>query len=222
MRAAPVLSDDTLSIRPWADPVIDAVGLDPRSPYVERFWLSTLGPSTTLLLRRIAGGFETSPDGFTLPLSDTARELGVGHMGGRSSPFVRSLTRLCQFDLAQPSGPGILAVRRRVPPLNRRQVARLPESLQVAHQRWQEAELGEPAHDQLKRRARQLAMSMAQLGEDAVAIERQLARWRFHPALCRQAAVWAWAEHAKTQLPGPGDDASRPTIGPGGNDPVEP
>ncbi len=28
-----------LSIRPWPDGVIDALGHDPRSLYVERFWL---------------------------------------------------------------------------------------------------------------------------------------------------------------------------------------
>ena len=39
----------TLAIRPWPDPVIDAVGHDPRSSYVEHFWLGVLGPSTTWL-----------------------------------------------------------------------------------------------------------------------------------------------------------------------------
>lgn len=34
----------TVHVTPWPDPVIDAVGHDARSPYVERFWLSILGP----------------------------------------------------------------------------------------------------------------------------------------------------------------------------------
>ena len=197
MRAAPVLVTDTLAIRPWPDPVIDAVGHDPRSDYVERFWLSVLGPSTTWLLRRIAAGLEERPAGFDLPLNETAAELGVGHMGGRNSPFVRALGRLCTFELAQPSGEAILAVRRKVPPLNRRQVNNLPEALQDAHRRWQEGELADRGPEQLRRRARQLALSMVELGEPADAVERQLAKWRFHPALCREAAVWAWAEHEK-------------------------
>ena len=37
-----------LLVRPWIDPVLDEVGHDPRSPYVERFWLSSLGPSSTV------------------------------------------------------------------------------------------------------------------------------------------------------------------------------
>src|SRR5438132_13015805 len=95
------MSVDVLEIRPWPDPVIDALGHDPRSSYVEQFWLGILGPSTTWLLRRIATGLESSPGGFELPLADTARALGLGHMGGRNSPFVRALSRLGQFDLAQ-------------------------------------------------------------------------------------------------------------------------
>ena len=35
----------TLTIRPWNDPVIDALGHDPRSRYAETFWLPTLGPT---------------------------------------------------------------------------------------------------------------------------------------------------------------------------------
>jgi hypothetical protein len=199
MRAAPVLVDDSLTIRPLPDPVIDAVGFDPRSDYVERFWLGILGPSTLLLLRRIAAALEQSPSGFALPLHDTARELGVGHMGGRNSPFVRALGRLCTFDLAAPGGEGVLAVRRRVPPLNRRQIVHLPEVLQEAHRRFQESELRQqqPPHEQLRQRARQLALSMVQLGEEPSAIESQLLRWRFHPALCREAATWAMAEHGR-------------------------
>ena len=53
--SVPELPPLTLPIVPWVDPVIDSLGFDPRSTYVETFWLGILGPSTTLLLRRIAG-----------------------------------------------------------------------------------------------------------------------------------------------------------------------
>src|SRR4051795_11441772 len=65
----------TLSIRPWPDGVIDALGHDPRSQYVERFWLGILGPSTTWLLRRFAAGLEDEPAGYDLQLADTAQAL---------------------------------------------------------------------------------------------------------------------------------------------------
>jgi hypothetical protein len=35
-----------LRVEPWPDPVIDEVGHDPRSSYVETFWLPVLGPTT--------------------------------------------------------------------------------------------------------------------------------------------------------------------------------
>src|SRR5947208_16308105 len=64
MRATlPQLTTETLHIRPWPDPVIDAVGHDPRSTYVERFWLGVLGPSTPWLIRRIADGPDDQPAG---------------------------------------------------------------------------------------------------------------------------------------------------------------
>ncbi|MDP9070516.1 MAG: hypothetical protein M3N68_04390 [Actinomycetota bacterium] len=193
----PAPTTDTLTIRPWPDEVIDALGHDPRSRYVEIFWLGILGPSTTWLLRRLVAGLEASPAGFDLPLADTARCLGLGDKGGRHSPFMRSLARLVQFDLAQAQGDPVLAVRRKVPPLNRRQVLRLPASLQAEHQALQEANLRTPAVEQQRRRSRQLALSLLELGEDLEAAERQLLRWRFHPALAREASAWAWSRHRR-------------------------
>ncbi len=188
---------ETLTIRPWPDPVIDSLGHDPRSHYVETYWLGILGPSTTWLLRRLVFGLEANPAGFELPLGDTARCLGLGDKGGRNSPFMRALTRLVQFDLAQPHGDPVLAVRRKVPPLNRRQVMRLPAALQAQHLAMQETDLRTPAVEGLRRRGRQLALSLLELGEDLEAAERQLLRWRYHPALARESAAWAWDRHRR-------------------------
>ena len=188
---------DTLAIRPWPDPVIDSLGHDPRSHYVETYWLGILGPSTTWLLRRLVAGLEAAPAGFDLPLGETARCLGLGDKGGRHSPFMRALTRLVQFDLAQPHGDPVLAVRRKVPPLNRRQVQRLPTVLQEKHQAMQEADLRVPAVESMRRRGRQLALSLLELGEDLETAERQLLRWRYHPALARESAAWAWDRHRR-------------------------
>lgn len=191
-----------LTIKPWPDPVIDQVGHDPRSAYVERFWLGVLGPSTTWLLRRMAAGLERSPAGFDLPLADTARSLGLGS-DGRHSPFIRALGRVCQFELGQPQDAGVLAVRRKLPPLSRRQLQRLPESLQAEHEAWQSADRRTPDFERLQRRARRLALSLVELGEDLEQTERQLHRWRFHPALACEAARWAWREHLASATAGP-------------------
>jgi hypothetical protein len=197
-----------LPIRPWPDGVIDALGHDPRSAYVERFWLGILGPSTTWLLRFLANGLDTSPEGFDLDLAATAQALGLGARGGRHSPFMRALSRCCQFDVAEARSDGVLAVRRKLPPLNRRQIVRLPPDLAVAHQAWQDAQLQTPAHEQQRRRARRLALSLLELGEDVAAAEHQLARWKFHPALCREAAAWAADRHRHALQPSDEDPAA--------------
>jgi len=178
-------------IVPWPDVVIDALGHDPRSPYVETYWLAVLGPSTTWLLRRLAFRLEAEPDGFSLDLAETARSLGLGAKGGRHSPFMRALGRCIAFGLARSESHNSLAVRRRLPPLNRRQVLHLPESLQHSHQRWQEAQLGSGDEEHRRHRSRQLALSLRQLGEDHEAVERQLRRWRFTPAQAKESAAWA-------------------------------
>ncbi|MBW3611742.1 MAG: hypothetical protein M3N37_09470 [Actinomycetota bacterium] len=207
-------STDSLHVKPWPDPVIDRVGHDPRSAYVEQFWLGILGPSTTWLLRRVAAKLEAAPAGFDLPLADTARALGIGG-GGSSSPFVRALGRCCQFQLAAAEDDGVLVVRRKLPPLNRRQLARLPEPVQTEHQRWQDSDLATAPVEKLRRRSRCLALSLLELGEDLEATERQLLRWRFHPALCHESAAWAWERHSRALAEAMGADASCAPAGSG-------
>jgi len=188
-------TSQTLTVRAWPDDVIDSLGFDPRSPYVEQFWLGLLGPSTTWLMRRLAARFDTAPDGFDLALGDTALALGLGDRGGRNSPFLRAVNRTIQFDLAQATGPAELAVRRRIPPLSRRQILRLSEPQQRAHQRWQDEQLHIPAEEHQRRRGRRLALGLLELGGDREETERQLLRWRYHPSLARDAATWAWRQH---------------------------
>lgn len=195
--AGPVEDDGPthLFVRPWIDPVVDEVGHDPRSAYVERFWLSSLGPSTTWLVRHLAAGLEAAPDGFCLDLAVAARALGLGRRRGRNSPFARALERSRQFGLTRDLGSGQLAARRHLPPLSRNQVARLPHELQQAHAEWNDRALAHPVADEQRRRARALALSLFELGEDATAVERELHRWQFHPALAADAARWAWDRH---------------------------
>jgi hypothetical protein len=187
--------EGTISVRPWPDQIIDSLGYDPRSAYVERFWLGILGPSTTFLLRHLAAMLEDSPAGIDLGLKSTARTLGLGGRPGRHSPFMRAFDRLVKFDLARRPAVDLLQVRRKVPPLNRRQVSRLPGDLRTAHERWQDLQRKTPPVEQMRRRSRQLALSLLELGEDLESTERQLMRWRYHPAMCRESAAWAWDRH---------------------------
>ena len=47
----------------------------------------------------------------------------------REPPLLRAFARLCQFDLATSRGPGEVAVRTTIPPVNRRHTRRLPANL---------------------------------------------------------------------------------------------
>ena len=197
MRAAPVLEPiDSLTVHPWPDPLIDSLGHHPCSLYVETYWLGILGPSTTFLLRHLVTTLEASPEPhFELPLGVTARRLGLGDKGGRHSPFMRSLGRLVQFELAELQDERTLAVRRRVPPLSRRQLLRLPELLQVDHQRWQEHQLQTPPTELARRRARQLALTYLETGLDADETERHLVGLNYHPAVASESTQWAAERH---------------------------
>src|ERR1043165_413866 len=55
---------ETLTVRPWPDSVLDEVGHDPRSPYVERFWLGVLGPSAVVFMRRLGNELGSHPSRF--------------------------------------------------------------------------------------------------------------------------------------------------------------
>lgn len=193
-----VFETETVTVRPWEDEVLDRLGYDPRSAYVERFWLGVIGPSTTWLLRRIAAGFDASPEGFAMPLGETARALGLGDRAGRNSAFVRTLNRMVQFDLARVAGPEEIQVVRRLPPLSRRHTQRLSPVLQQAHERWQSSQAEMPA-EAARRRSRQLALSLLELGEEPDGVERQLLRWRYHPALAHEAMTWAVERHRRAE-----------------------
>jgi hypothetical protein len=178
-------------ITPWPDPVLDALGHDPRSWYAETFWLPTLGPTALLLLRHLADRFEEHPDGLTLPVADTAAALGLGPRDGEQSPLVRSLNRLQQFDLAHPHAEQVIAVRRTLPPVHRRHVRRLPVAIQARHRDWVAGQAAAGSLDPARRRARRVALTLMMEGESLDAVERALHRSGFHPAVGHEAVRWA-------------------------------
>lgn len=158
-----------ISIRPWIDPVVDQGGYDPRSRYVEIFWLGILGPTATWLTRRLVAGLEQSPDGYELDLTATAKAMGLSYSTGRSSPFSKALQRCVMFGLAHPIERG-LAIRRRVPPVSYRHLQRMPEEVQAEHTNWTRRTV---SLDELTR-AHRLAMVLLETGDDTSAIEHHL------------------------------------------------
>ena len=161
--------DDHVRISPWLDPVVDRRGHDPRSTYVERFWLGTLGPTATWLLRRLASGLDEQPDGYELDLAPTAQSLGLSYTKGNSSPFAKAFGRCIMFGLAQIRSDGY-AIRRRIPEVARRHLIRLPADLQTEHQRW----VGAAATLDSLQRGRTLAAAMVDAGDDTEVFETQL------------------------------------------------
>jgi hypothetical protein len=179
-----------LRVTPWPDPVLDVLGHDPRSWYAETFWLPTLGPTSLLLMRHLADRFEQSPDAVELPVADTAAALGLGARDGNSSPLMRSLNRLELFELASPQDETTIAVRRALPPVNRRHVRRLPVALQARHAEWVSSQGAAPV-ELARRRARRVALTLVVQGEPMDAVERALHAGGFHPALAHEAVRWA-------------------------------
>ena len=159
----------SITIVPWVDPVVDDTGVDPRSRYVEMFWLGVLGPTATWLLRRLVAGLDQDPDGYDLDLHTTARAMGLSYNAARSSPFSKALQRCVMFGLAHPVDHG-LAVRRRIPQVTLRHLQRMPEPLQVAHHEWQRTTVDVDEFT----RAHRLATAMLDLGDESTVIEHHL------------------------------------------------
>jgi hypothetical protein len=165
-----MLADGMMIVVPWHDEVVDPIGFDPRSQYVELFWLNVLGPTATWLLRRMVTGLDEYPGGYELDLAETAAALGLSYSPAASNPFTRALGRCVLFGAAQPFGGG-LAVRRRLPPVAARHLQRMPPHLRSAHDEWRRR--GPFTMDEV-RRANTLAAAMVAVGDDPDVIERQL------------------------------------------------
>jgi hypothetical protein len=172
-----------LEVVGWFDPFLAQHGYDPRSAYVERFWLGVLGPSAVWLLRRLARGLEDHPDGFRINLADTARALGLGEGTSRNSMVVRTVDRTCQFGVAQLHGRNRIAVRSHVAPLNARQLKRLPVAVQRAHDQWMAA----PLDAEQRRRALTIAVGLLERGQDPWTVEHHLAGYGFPEQLSYEA-----------------------------------
>jgi hypothetical protein len=175
-------SEPTLMVVPWHDPVVDHVGFDVRSSYVETFWLNILGPTASWTLRRLVNGLDRYPLGYELELEETASELGLSYSAATSNTFVRALQRCVLFGAAQPITDG-LAVRRRLPPVAARHLSRMPVGLQQQHATWQ---VRETSLSELERGIT-LATAMVAVGDEPALLERQLLAVGVSPAAAIQA-----------------------------------
>ncbi|HUF98976.1 MAG TPA: hypothetical protein VMM60_12680 [Ilumatobacter sp.] len=154
-----VATTRVVTIAAWADPIVDVRGHDPRSAYVERYWLAVVGPTALWIMRRFADQFDDHPDGFRIDLEHTAVTMGLSFDKGAASPFGRALHRCVMFGLAQPIVDG-LSVRRKLPSVARRHLSRLPDDVQAEHDEWARRTV-QLDHGEIERRLRDLGVSPA-------------------------------------------------------------
>lgn len=153
------LATSTVRIVPWTDPLIDTTGHDPRGRYAEKFWLSVIGPTASWIMRRMADLLDAEPDGAEVDLVHTASTMGLAYDGSSSSPFGRALNRCVMFGLAHQLSDGF-AVRRWLPDVAARHLARLPEDVQAAHAGWR-ARTVHVNMREIERRLREIGVSPA-------------------------------------------------------------
>jgi hypothetical protein len=111
------------------------VGFPLDAAYVEQVWVSQIGPSATLMLRRIAALWDQQGRPATVDAIEFGRSLGLG------PPVTgRTLGRLLQFGMARVTSDG-LGVHTRVAPLSARQLSRVTPLTRQAHDRLLAAHL---------------------------------------------------------------------------------
>ena len=187
-----VVDSEVITLIPWIDHRVDAFGHDPRSAYVEQFWLGTLGPSTTWFLRHCANLLDAA-ESTAVNLRETAGTLGIGHEGGSRSAMSKTVARACRFRAARSVGSTTLAVRLRLPQLSHRQVQRLPEPVQRLHEEFIGLNMSRDTMGRQQSRARRLAVCLIECGDSFEQTERLLARMNYHPAIVAEAVRWAWS-----------------------------
>jgi hypothetical protein len=152
--------------RRWPDPSVERFGFPVKSPYTEAVLLPILGPATTLCLRRVGSWAAARPNGIDVDTRQLARDLGLGDSLSRNSAMSRTLTRLCQFDMAC-WVDGQLAVRTAVAPLSERHLRRLSPDLVRVHQ-WM-------VHQQLvSERSRSSSPGLSANAERSMGVEMSL------------------------------------------------
>jgi hypothetical protein len=127
----------TFSSAHHPNPRVRRVGFGLTDPYVEQCWSGVIGPSSTLLLRRMPVLW-TERVPAEVRASDLGRSIGLGAGTAKTSRVAVTLKRLAQFGLIRPAGPPDerhFEVFVEVAPLTPRQLARLPEWTRATHDR---------------------------------------------------------------------------------------
>jgi hypothetical protein len=120
---------------PHPNAKVRQVGFPLDAGYVEQVWVSQLGPSATLMLRRIATLWQHQGQLATVDAIEFGRSLGLGPPATR-----RTIGRLLQFGMSRATSDG-LGVHTRVAPLSALQLRRVTPLTRQAHDRLLAAHL---------------------------------------------------------------------------------
>ena len=118
-----------LQIDPLEHPraTVRRMGFDLDDPYVEDVWIAAIGPTCTLLLRRLPELWRHEGPAH-VDVAQLAGSLGLSrHVDRPRSQIWHTFERLHQFGLATPIRDGRVGVFTRVPPLSDRLQERVPE-----------------------------------------------------------------------------------------------
>jgi len=199
-----------LELVPWSDTTVERCGHDPRSAYVERFWLGILGPSAVWFLRlarrELDAATPTAPA--ILDLHEAARQLGLGHRGGRHSPLMRSIQRCSNFGTTRLERTGTLAVRTHLPPVPSALYSRLPDPLREELRQWNASDMRHPDQHELRR----VAATMMGWGLGLHESAERLTAWGVGLEPARHAVAWAWSTACEHPSAAPADADQDPTV----------
>jgi hypothetical protein len=116
------------------DPRVRQVGFDLTDTYVEQCWSAVVGPSATLLLRRLPELWQREVPA-RVPAGEFSQSLGLGAGTEPNSRLASTMDRLVRVGLARPVRAGGLDVFLEVPPLQPRQLERVPGWTRSTHER---------------------------------------------------------------------------------------
>ena len=120
---------------PHPEPAVRHVGFDLDDPYIERCWVSAIGPTATLLLRRLPDLWRQGEPA-RVDLVDLGASLGVdGVIDGAHPKIWRTFDRLVRFRMASRVADGELGFYQQVAPLPERLLRQAPPSTRAAHER---------------------------------------------------------------------------------------
>src|SRR5919106_3190084 len=121
---------ETLTIHtvPHRNAQVRQVGFPLDHAYLEQVWAGVIGPSATLLLRRVPVLWDQRGQPATVDLEELGGSLGLG-------PKItqRSVERLVRWGMGRWLPSGDLAVPTRVAPLSERQLLRVTPLTRQAH-----------------------------------------------------------------------------------------